>query len=289
MSDVMAWYSQRISGFEEMNFEQRREAVKSKFDDKPHTKTTLKEVFRLKPASDEKSPYSYKNEFGTWVYCYTVAQCLPMRALSTKPRSQAQNDAAKKLVRLAKESSGEGKAVIAARNLRDSSTVIIDTETTGLDGKVIQIALVCSVSHEVLYKSFVATDEPIEQGAYAVHGISESMLEGAPSFDSVSRDISSILGSRNWTAYNTQFDYGALKRTKADQEGKQFCWIENNSGCVMYDIAAKYFGPTNKYGTISLANSLGCAGIVFEGRAHDSAVDCVATSRLVEFVASADL
>ncbi len=53
----------------------------------------------------------------------------------------------------------------------------------------------------------------------------------------------------------------------------------------MYDVAAAYFGATNKYGSISLSNAMAECGVEFEGKAHSASADAVATVRVVQYVA----
>ncbi len=70
-----------------MAFEERRAAVTNlKLDDKQHCKATLKALFRMKPAPDAISDYSYKGEFGKRVECFNISQCVPMKAL---PKNRA--------------------------------------------------------------------------------------------------------------------------------------------------------------------------------------------------------
>jgi len=47
-------------------------------------------------------------------------------------------------------------------------------------------------------------------------------------------------------------------------------------------MAAKKYGSTNRYGTISLINAAHRAGIEFEGRAHSAMGDALTTLALVK-------
>lgn len=284
MESALEYYQRRIEGFESMSFEQRREAISNKLNlhDKQHTRSTLKALFRMKPRPDAKSEYGYKNYFGKYVDCYRVDQCVPMRALSKKSRSEKQREASEKLVHRNEYRSRKNLAALLARQWIERDVAIIDTETTSLNGRVIQIAVVSARTGEVQYQSYVYTDMEIEQSAFEVHGIDKTKLERAPTFDRVAMDIDSVLGERQWGAYNTQFDEHVMRNSLTTA-----CrWIERSAGCAMYDIAAEFFGPTNKYGSIALSSSLFQAGLKYEGRAHEADVDAVATARLIQYVAS---
>lgn len=290
MQHAINAYNKLIRNFESMSFEQRREAVSASkspsLKDKLHTKSTLKALFRVKPKKDAISSYSYKNEYGKHIECFTLAQCQPMRALSIKPRSQAQIQASENLVNTNRINCPANQAALRAQLMIDEDTVVIDTETTSLTGAVIQIALVSLRTGEVLYKSLVATNETIEEEAKQVHGITQQDLVSAPTFDAVALQISQHINQRKWTAYNIEFDAGALSRSiVGDPQSDRYAWIKQRGACVM-KIAVPVCGSTNKYGSISLSNALISCGLNFEGRAHDAANDARSTAKLIQYIAS---
>lgn len=107
--------------------------------------------------------------------------------------------------------------------VRELAFVIADTETTGLTGPAIEIALreICPDTLETLGECQSLIDPgkeyPIEPGAQAVHGISDAMVADAPTLDEFltvpgyldgrfdGRDIVLI-------AHNAQFDEKRLRR-----------------------------------------------------------------------------
>lgn len=288
MSATLEFYKEKIENFESMTFEERRAAVTDlKLDDKQHCKSTLKAVFRVKPAKDAVSEYSFKNGFGKHVDCYTLSQCVPMKALSKKPRSSAQILAAENLKKANFYASKKGGAVeVAKAAVEDSKPLYcLDTETSDLNGKVIQIALVCVKTAQVLFDSYVYTDDEISIEAFNVHGISKEDIAQAPSFQQVSVEISKIIGDNKWTAFNINFDYGVMLNSAHDKTADCYKWIEQKSFCAMYDVAAAYFGATNKYGSISLSNAMAECGVEFEGKAHSASADAVATVRVIHHIA----
>lgn len=287
MKSAINFYIEKITGFEVMTFEQRRDAAKElKLDEKQHTKATLKAIFRMKPSKEAVSNYSYKNGYGRHVECFSVSQCVPMRALPAKPRTSAQRAAAERLKHASIVGSKKNQAALRAKRAIDSQMLVIDTETTDLKGQVIQIALVCLKTGDVLFDSYIKATEKISPEAFNVHGISEGDISDAPSFEQVAKEISKIIGDRKWTAFNIEFDYQSMINSAHDKSAKCYEWLEQKSFCAMYDIAADFFGATNKYGSISLAAAMECCGVVFEGKAHSASADAVATAKVIKYVAN---
>ncbi|MCR9684224.1 3'-5' exonuclease [Vibrio antiquarius] len=275
------FYIEKIEGFEAMSFAERREsAAKANLIGKQHTKPTLKAIFRVKPSKEARSRYSYKNPYSSGkIECFTLRQCVPMRELSNKPRTEAQNAATKKLLM----ASPKGKAITWCKEAIGNGLIMIDTETTDLDGVVIQIAAVCCKTGETLYSSLVHTDREIAQEAQDIHGISASMLEGAPTPDEVSRDLEVVLKGREWTAFNLAFDRNAIERTFSGD------WISATAERCAMRLAAKVYGATNRYGTISLSAAMERAGVEWKGQAHDAKADAKGAAELLKKISQIDL
>src|SRR5438128_10573058 len=70
--------------------------------------------------------------------------------------------------------------------------VTVDTETTSLEGEVIQWAVV-GPDGAVLGQGLVKPQGRVTPGAYAVHQISDEMLTSAPTFDQVAPEIWALL------------------------------------------------------------------------------------------------
>lgn len=282
MNGAIDFYIEHIDGFESMSFAQRRDAVRdAKLDNRHHTKATLKGIFRVKPAQDAMSTQTYTNEFKQEVCLYTLSQCVNMREPSSKPRSEAQKKASALLGKKAHESTPQFQAVMACRALIDSGAILVDTETTDLDGVVIQIAAVCCKTKKILYSTLVHTDEEISKEAQRVHGISADMLVGAPKPDQVANELDAIIKDNKLAAFNAEFD----KRVCQDTfKGASF--ISNKWFCVMYGAAVPVCGATNRYGTISLSNTMIELGLSWRGKAHDAAADCLAAVDVIHEIAS---
>jgi DNA polymerase III epsilon subunit-like protein len=71
--------------------------------------------------------------------------------------------------------------IVARETVRRFSGERINTETIGLDGVVVEIAVIDAATGEVLLDALVNPDGvPVEDGARAVRGIPDDALAGAP-------------------------------------------------------------------------------------------------------------
>jgi DNA polymerase III epsilon subunit-like protein len=119
--------------------------------------------------------------------------------------------------------------------LEPGAAVILDTETTDLDGVVIELAVVDACTGETLLDTLVDPgDEPIAPGAYAVHGISADQLAGAPTWPQVLPQLLQVTAERTVLAYNADFDCGRIADT-SDRHGLDIEHLAEPGrwGCVM--------------------------------------------------------
>jgi DNA polymerase III epsilon subunit-like protein len=167
--------------------------------------------------------------------------------------------------------------------------VFLDTETTGLDddAQVVEIAIVDD-SGAVLFESFVRPTVPVNPDAQAIHGIGPEKLASAPAWPEIARQVRAVLEGKTVVIFNAGFDTRILQQTaEAHAAGRgveaydsAVKWIlELRTECAMYR-AADVYGPTNQYGTISLANAAAAAGVEFQGRAHSATGDAATTAAL---------
>lgn len=97
----------------------------------------------------------------------------------------------------------------ARRWLTSERTVILDTETTDLDGYLVQIAIT-TITGEVLLDTLVNPHFPISAEAYAVHGISAAEVADAPTFADLCDIILGLLREKRVITYNAAFDRSIL-------------------------------------------------------------------------------
>lgn len=92
--------------------------------------------------------------------------------------------------------------------------LVIDVETTGLDGNVeIVEAAVVGPRGDTLLDAVVRPRTPPEPGASRVHGLSAETLDRAHPYEQVHGVLNSLLAGRVVVAYNAAFDRKALNRT----------------------------------------------------------------------------
>lgn len=96
-------------------------------------------------------------------------------------------------------------------------TIVLDTETTGLEPKqghrIIEIGCVEIVNRRItenVYHQYIQPDREIDDGAYEVHGISNEFLADKPRFTDVVDDFMSFIKGAELVIHNAPFDVGFL-------------------------------------------------------------------------------
>ncbi|MFE3557337.1 3'-5' exonuclease [Streptomyces sp. NPDC059193] len=103
----------------------------------------------------------------------------------------------------------------ARRTLADPRTVLIDLETTGLTTPyAVQIAAIDAYGRTII-DTLVQPQEPIEDGAIAVHGVTMEMVREAPIYAAILPRLADALTGRHCVAYNSAFDRECLARETA--------------------------------------------------------------------------
>lgn len=172
---------------------------------------------------------------------------------------------------------------IAHRWIKDNA-LAFDTETTGLGDKdqIIELALVNRQGMTVLEMQFKPT-VPINPKAQAVHGISEADLKNCPTFEAMAPVVLTLLKKQPLIIFNADFDLRLLKQT-CNAFDIDLDLDDLKAHCAM-QLAADYYGATNRHGTISLANAMDRANVEWEGQAHSAEADALGTMNLVKAMA----
>ncbi|EDX0374295.1 3'-5' exonuclease [Salmonella enterica] len=163
--------------------------------------------------------------------------------------------------------------------------VFLDTETTGLDAgaQALEIGLV-NARGDLIYEPRLKPTVSIDPAAAAVHGISEAMLADAPAWPDIAQQLQHHIGRRPLVIFNANFDTRILKQT-AVAHNLPVSWLDSLTVYCAMRLAAGYYGPTNRYGTISLASAVSQAGLSWTGQAHSAIADAVMTARMVNDIA----
>lgn len=190
----------------------------------------LKKDLRLKPGPDTERVTVWQG-IG-WLVLYKVDQCVPMQPRRPPTDRQREVLAAGRAVRgtvgcktcghrWPKESQGacdkcaRKDAIESAKAwLSDSTTVVLDTETTGLgaDAEILEISII-SIDGSVLLNTLVKPVSESWDEAQEIHGISPADVAGAPSWPDIHGEVSKILEGRRVIIYNSQYDSRILQQS----------------------------------------------------------------------------
>jgi DNA polymerase III subunit epsilon len=95
--------------------------------------------------------------------------------------------------------------------------IILNIEATGAsvdDGhRIIELAAVEMIDGRFtyrVYRTLLNPEHPIDEGAQAIHGISNDALEGAPSFDEIATELSEFLRGAELIVHNKPFHIAFL-------------------------------------------------------------------------------
>lgn len=144
---------------------------------------------------------------------------------------------------------------------------VIDTETCGLDGGIVEVASVDVIDGKISnpMSDLICPDREISPQAMAIHRITESMVAGKPTIEQA---IPRYYGSTYYVAHNARFD----RRVLPEMPGE---WI-----CTM--TLARSLWPGKKYGNEALRESLQLEVSTPPGlHAHSALYDCYVTASLL--------
>ncbi|ELQ0399187.1 3'-5' exoribonuclease [Salmonella enterica] len=237
----------------------------------------------MKPAPGAEPVRWYKNGYGSTYGVYRIADCVPLREKT--PRTEKQRQAGARLGLQARMKSERGKAARLAHTWLSQDPVFLDTETTGLDAgaQALEIGLV-NARGDLIYETRLKPTVSIDPAAAAVHGISEAMLADAPAWPDIAQQLQHHISRRPLVIFNADFDMRILKQT-AEAHNDPVSWLDTLTVYCAMRLAAGYYGPTNRYGTISLASAASQAGLNWSGRAHSAVADAVMTAGVVRDIA----
>jgi hypothetical protein len=106
-----------------------------------------------------------------------------------------------------------GAAIRWARAMREpDAAVILDTETTGLAGYLVEVAVIDASTGETLLDTLVAPGCEVEPEARWVHGITDAELVDAPTLAKVLPRLLEVTAGRTVLAYNAEFDHATIAR-----------------------------------------------------------------------------
>lgn len=136
--------------------------------------------------------------------------------------------------------------------------VILDTETTGLHGEIIDLAIIDTKGHE-LYNGLFNPLCAIETKAEQTHHINAAMLENAPTIAEEWARICDIVANRTVITYNAKFDSERIAYSLA-QHGVNTCEdCQWEFECAMLQYAEFWSAPPKWEGANAPWQSLSTA------------------------------
>jgi DNA polymerase-3 subunit epsilon len=177
------------------------------------------------------------------------------------------------------------KREAALKRLRGWATrpgwVALDTETTGLRGHVIEVAVV-GAGGEVLLNTLVQARRPITDGAQQVHGITEEDLDGAPTWEALWPELRRRLSGRLCLIYNAAFDLSRLRDTLRDHDLGPL--PDLSTGCVMEACSARlspYRTDQEDFEYVSLEGAASARDVELGRQTHRALADAELTRQVV--------
>lgn len=254
--------------------------------DRCFSKGRLHDEFRMKPKPGALPVKWYRNGYGGMFGVYRIADCMPIRDRARTHATEKQQRAWATLALNAKLRSNRAVASGIARTWLQEAPLFLDTETIGLDcdAQIIELA-VADAGGNVLLETRLRPTVAVEPEALAVHGIDDAALANAPSWPDIATEVQQHLRGRVVVMFNADFDSRMVRQTAAAFGPPARWWREVDARCAMY-LAADTFRPTNRYGTISLAEATAYAGVTWARPAHSAAADALATAGLVKAIAA---
>lgn len=171
-----------------------------------------------------------------------------------------------------------------AQEIMQKDFVVLDSETTGLnDARFVQLAII-DKHGKTLFNELINPGVKIEDGAKAVHGITEEMVTGEKPFIHYQHQILEILTGKTIIIYNADFDMSILNH-ELSSDIIIYDFISDYH-CVMKEYA-KYHGEKSHRGGYkwqSLTNACIQMGIEIKN-AHNALGDCLMTLALIKAMA----
>lgn len=157
--------------------------------------------------------------------------------------------------------------------------VILDTETTGLyDAEIVQIGII-DLEEKVVLDSLVKPTIPIPPDATNIHGISNEMVELAPTFPQIYSRLVETLKDKKVLIYNADFDLGILAYCRKLHQLKPL-GLRKRSDCLM-EWYAQFCGDWNDYYESYTWQTL--------GGNHSAVGDCQAALSVLKEMATSEI
>lgn len=274
-----------------------------------YVKTDLKNLFRLKPAPNQKPV--------DWIWsgwdCYHVFEkslCVPMRPKKDLTHAQRYSiERAREMIgtRPCERNGCGGRSdsryfghylcpectyrfrrnncAKEANSWLSQDFVVIDTETTGLNSlaEVVEISII-DKSGNIILDSMVKPSVSIPSDASRIHGITDDQVSNVPTWRDIHDKVIGIISGRLAIAYNAAFDFRVMRQSA---EKYKLDWPRLERECAM-ELYAEFFGQKRYDGDYTwqkLSDAADDMMIEVSG-AHRSLSDCRTTLDLINAISS---
>jgi len=130
--------------------------------------------------------------------------------------------------------------------------IVLDTETTGLEPsqghKIIEIGCVEMINRRLTgnnYHQYLQPDREIDEGAQAVHGISNESLADKPRFLDIIKDFIEYLDGAELIIHNAPFDVGFIDH-EFKLAGAEYGKVSTYCGVIDTLVMARKMRPGKK-------------------------------------------
>jgi DNA polymerase-3 subunit epsilon len=163
------------------------------------------------------------------------------------------------------------------------NTVIIDTETTGLDeaSEIVEIAVI-GLDGQVLLNTLVKPTIPIPSDAMAIHHITDAMVTQSPTFHEVWPFLRAILCQNRVVIYNASYDMKII-RALAAKETLPCPPVYADCAMHAYATFKQEINPvTGDFKWYKLEVAANALGLTVPAHSHRALADCVTTLGIID-------
>lgn len=173
----------------------------------------------------------------------------------------------------------KGKSLIVA----EKNYIVLDTETTGFDpskNELIEIAAIKYENYNKIdeFQTLIKPNEPISSYIQHLTGITNEMVENAPSIEDVLPKFLDFVGNTVLVAHNAHFDINFLY----DNVLRYCNLILNNDFIDTLRLSRKFFPQSDSHSLAAMCDMLE----ITNRNAHRALSDCQATNELYKIIAN---
>lgn len=167
--------------------------------------------------------------------------------------------------------------------------VILDTETTGVDGKseICQIAIVDGLGN-VLIDTLIKPIGRIPSVATSIHGITNAMVANSPAWGDIVPQLVPMLDGRDVIAYNALFDRKMMHKSSEAAGLPKTDWKQFSRWWCAMEAFAEVYGKVDRYSGKYRWQKLATAAQYYNvtvTTAHTAVDDCITTLAVARAIA----